>query len=524
MPIISAGIVTKQGKVVLSRQFTDISRIRVEGLLSAFPRLLSTTNSKQSTFIETGSVRYVYQPVDALLLVLITTKTSNIVEDLATLRLMGRIIPEYVPSFEEHVVTDKTFEILFAFDEIVVNGHRDNNTMEQVMTYLAMESHEEEVAKEEQRQRILAANKVAKERAAQIKAQKREMGYSGIGSGGIGGGMGGGGRGGDFGYDDPDPANHSGSRYGNVVPMQALNTAIEEPAAAPSRKVGAAGGGMTLGRAKKATDTASKVLLETGGPAVTLAAPAAASGAANATSGPSSSSGVHIKIEEKISASLHRDGGLENLDVRGDMAVTIADAQLANVRVLLKGYNQDFSFKTHTKINKNDFTSDRVLALKDGKPYPTMQQVEIVRWRLQDKRIKTPISVTCWPGEGSASVEYELENSAMTLYNVEILIPIARAGATVVECEVGEVNPNVDGQFLRWFIPRISANENSSASIEFELEASVDAASYFPIPINFRSDVSLAGVVVADVVNVENGMPAPFTTETILGTDNYVVQ
>eukprot|EP00744_Colponema_vietnamica_P009568 GILI01013596.1.p1 GENE.GILI01013596.1~~GILI01013596.1.p1 ORF type:complete len:514 (-),score=148.92 GILI01013596.1:141-1682(-) len=513
MPIISAGIVTKQGKVILSRQFTDISRIRIEGLLSAFPRLLSAANSKQSTFIETGSVRYVYQPVDSLLLVLITTKTSNIVEDLATLRLMGRIIPEYVEGFDEATITNKTFEILFAFDEIVVNGHRDNNTMEQVMTYLAMESHEEEVAKEEQKQRIAAANKVAKERAAQIKAQKREMGYQGIGSGGVGSGA-------SVGSPFSD-SNTGVSNFNSVVPAQALNTAIEDQPA-PARKVGGAGGGMTLGKAKKATDTASKILQESGAPAIATPTPSAT--AAASTSGATSSNGVHIKVDEKISATLHRDGGLENLDVRGDMSVTVADAQLANVRVLLRNYNQDFTFKTHTKINKNDFVSDRVLALKDGKPYPTMQQVEIVRWRLQDKRIKTPISVTCWPGEGSASVEYELENTAMTLYNVSILIPVAAAGASVVECEVGEVNPNFDGKYLRWFIPKISAKENSSASIEFELSSSVDAGAYFPIPINFQSDVSLAAVSVADVVNVENGMPVPFTTETTLGTDGYLVQ
>lgn len=516
MPIISAGIVTKQGKVILSRQFTDISRIRIEGLLSAFPRLLSTANGKQSTFIETGSVRYVYQPVESLLLVLITTKTSNIVEDLATLRLMGRIIPEYVEGFDEAIITEKTFEILFAFDEIVVNGHRDNNTMEQVMTYLAMESHEEEVAKEEQRQRILAANKVAKERAAQIKAQKREMGYTGIGSGGVGSGSNVGSPYGDN--------NIGGNAFGSshIVPTQALNTAIEDQPA-PARKVGGAGGGMTLGKAKKAVDTASKVLQETGAPAVS--APSATV-AASSTSGVTSSSanGVHIKIDEKISATLHKDGGLENLDVRGDMSVTVADAELANIQVRLRNYNQDFTFKTHTKIDKNKFLSDRLLALKDDKPFPTLQQVEIVRWRLQDKRIKTPITLTCWPGQDSATVEYELENTAMTLYNVSILIPIAAAGASVVECSVGEVNPNFDGKYLRWFIPKISAKENSNASIEFELSNPVGDGSYFPIPINFQSDVSLAAVSVADVVNVVNSMPVPFTTETTLGTDGYVVQ
>jgi hypothetical protein len=57
----------------MARQFVDMSRIRIEGLLAAFPKLMGTGN-KQHTFIETETVRYVYQPMEALFLLLITNK------------------------------------------------------------------------------------------------------------------------------------------------------------------------------------------------------------------------------------------------------------------------------------------------------------------------------------------------------------------------------------------------------------------------------------------------------------------
>jgi len=47
---------------LVSRQYMDMSRIRIEGLLAAFPKLVGT--GKQHTYVETENVRYVYQPME----------------------------------------------------------------------------------------------------------------------------------------------------------------------------------------------------------------------------------------------------------------------------------------------------------------------------------------------------------------------------------------------------------------------------------------------------------------------------
>ena len=76
-----------------------MTRIRIEGLLAAFPELVGSSSSqgKQHTYVETENVRHVYQPLEngTMYLLLVTNKASNILEDLDVLRMLAKTLPEY---------------------------------------------------------------------------------------------------------------------------------------------------------------------------------------------------------------------------------------------------------------------------------------------------------------------------------------------------------------------------------------------------------------------------------------------
>ncbi|KAF4532529.1 hypothetical protein B566_EDAN010821 [Ephemera danica] len=163
MVLIAAAVCTKTGKAMVSRQFVEMTKARIEGLLAAFPKLMST--GKQHTFVETESVRYVYQPLEKLYMLLITTKASNILEDLETLRLFSRVI--------------------------VALGYRESVNLAQIRTFVEMESHEEKVYQAVRLTQEREAKNKMREKAKELQRQHMEAtkkgGMKGMAYGGSGG-------------------------------------------------------------------------------------------------------------------------------------------------------------------------------------------------------------------------------------------------------------------------------------------------------------------------------------------------
>ncbi|KAI6246244.1 Coatomer subunit delta [Erysiphe necator] len=177
MVVLAASICTRGGKAVLSRQFREISRSRIEALLASLPKLADT--GTQHTTVEQDSVRFVYQPLDELYMVLVTNRQSNILQDIDTLHVFVQVITSICKSLEEREILKNAYELLSAFDEIVSQGYRENLTINQIKSFLEMESHEERIQEIISRNKELEATEERKRKAKQLEIQRKEASRGG---------------------------------------------------------------------------------------------------------------------------------------------------------------------------------------------------------------------------------------------------------------------------------------------------------------------------------------------------------
>ncbi|KAK2191611.1 hypothetical protein NP493_50g04000 [Ridgeia piscesae] len=511
MVLLAAAVCNKTGKAIISRQFVEMTRSRIEGLLAAFPKVMNT--GQQHTFVETESVRYVYQPMEKLYMLLITTKASNILEDLETLRLFARVIPEYCKSMEESEIADQAFPLIFAFDEVVALGYRESVNLAQIRTFTEMDSHEEKVFQAVRQTQEREARENMKRKAKELQQQRRDIAKGGGRRGiGIGGGFGSG------------SSDHSSSPH--IDSMSSMEPS-KPTYQAPSRPAG--GRGMKLGKTKDVESFVDQLKSE--GEQVISSDRGISSKASmisKVATPVANQESVHLRMEEKISLTAGRDGGLQNLEVHGFLMLRITDDTFGRVKIdVTNNDSKGIQIQTHPNVDKKHFANAGVIGLKNpSKSFPLNQDVGVLKWRFQTQDDSLmPISINCWPNETNSgcdvNIEYELEQENMELNDVSICIPLpSGAGAPLVnECD-GEYHHDSRKNVLEWTLPVIDAS-NKSGAMEFSIAGHPD--DFFPVTVSFISKKPYCDIQINDVQMIDGDTPVKFSSEIVFYVDKYEI-
>ncbi|KAI0147257.1 hypothetical protein GGR57DRAFT_477678 [Xylariaceae sp. FL1272] len=514
MVVLAASICTRGGKAVLSRQFIEMPRSRIEALLASFPKLADS--GTQHTTVEQDNVRFVYQPLDELYMVLITNKQSNILQDIDSLHLFAQVVSSICRSLDRSEIENNACELFSAFDEIVTLGYRENLTLSQIKTFLEMESHEERIQEIIARNKELEATEERKRKAKQLEMQRKESARSGR------------------------PGAPRTPVYPTYTPptrptptetydsYEAEKNKSYKPAASKVK-------GMQLGKKSKTTDMFERVRGDMGAevddtPLVPVAAAPAAEPAAAAPHLSSSldRDAIHVTINEAIGAKISREGSLTSLTVSGDLNLRITDPSLTKVKLNLAATpSHGAQFRTHPNVDRGVWSSTQVIQMSNAaRGFPVNNSVGVLRWRATpkvDDPSALPISFTVWVNKGQGglqtiTIEYELTGGD-TLKDVSVVIPYATSEPAINSFDAVY---EVSGDTLEWSIGTVS-EDNGTGSFEFDAHAE-DENEFFPMQVRFSKTSPFVDVDVSSVVLVEEGEEVTFSKDIRSVADNYLVE
>jgi len=534
MVILAVTICTRPGKLIVSRQFVEMTRIRIEGLIAAFPKLL-TGAGKQHTFVETDNVRYLYHPLEGLYLVLITSKTSNIVQDLETLKLVSKLVTEYCPSLEEDTLRENPFDFVFAVDEVISLGYREQMSLSQVKTSMEMQSHDHRLAVLMRKEQEEEAKRRMKEKQREIDATNRERGRGGM-SGKSGGGFGSSSMtGGDVDPFDSSQQTGMGNNDGGSGFSGGSRTVTPPAPTAPKAaiaknkiKLGSKGGAKNALLDQMALEgevVADPVNMGMGGPPVHDAYSA----------GPAATQmqeAVHFNIEESCNISFESDGTLEKMLVTGSIMLLCTDPEQSSVKVRVSNRaGSDFQYKTHPKLAKEPFFSSKpdawLMLAKEGS-FPCGNPLGVLKWRYQSNdEDKVPVKVTCWPsnqrGNTHVNMEYELGDTITELSDLVISFPLpgscTRSPEIVDSC--GETQFDSKNMQLHWRISEVDES-NSTGALEFSLPEAPEE-SFFPITVTFSASQTYCPIEVVEVMHSQSNQPVKHSKNVSLKPEEFTI-
>ncbi|OIR57507.1 MAG: coatomer subunit delta [Amphiamblys sp. WSBS2006] len=460
MVVVLAAVCDDGGAILLSKQFFEMKRGRVEQLVYNFGSLVR--EGAQNTVLETDTVRYLYSPLEPqLYLTIATTLDSNVFEDNDTLAILGEMIHEQCeektakkksglfvlgavqeaqPATLAEKIRRATFEILFGMEEAVFGGIRTVTTASQLSTILEMESHDEMMQIAITREKEQDAKDIAKRRMKEIELEKR------------------------------------GERAAKHIEKKAPPAAAPKTEEAPKRP---AARGMQLGR---------KV---------------------ERASGKEQSAVLEAVVEETVEIELGSDGSLRVFEVDGVLRIKACDKKAAKARLYTE-HNTGLEFQTHPNIDRDLFEEESCLCLKGkASQFPVQKGVSVLRWKevLQDSE-DLPLRAVCWTSSSErdgvavhdVSVEVSQCRLDVSLSDVEVEVPSEEG--EVFQCD-GECVYDGERRAYVWSVGKIDGDSPSSV-----LEFRVCAASgevFFPVKIVFSSDDSIShfSVIRADVPGTE---------------------
>lgn len=432
------------------------------------------------------------------------------------------VVPDTIGSavnITEEKISEKAFELIFAFDEVITfGGYKESINLQQIRTNLEMESHEEKLHNMIKLSKMESARDQARDAAKSIREKKREEQRMGISGGSSMSSM---------------SSNYSSGGSSDSMPytVPVTPTSVTTPSVSTASSKTSRGivKGMSLSTSNKSKSLEDALVKEDKLAPIASSRTAHEDSAAVAAAAMAASQQfpIVVLIQEKVSASISRDGVVNSFDIKGSLSVTASteDAALNTIQLSM-GACDSFSFNTHPKINKAAFDKSSIVQLKDTtKGFPVGRPVGVLKWSLLNgNEHLLPLKINCWPedesrGQMNVTIDFSLENSDCVLHNVRIRIPLMTKDVPKMLSIDGNYKVNSQDMELIWEVDMIDRS-NPSGNMEFTiLQKNADV--FFPISVEFSSNHLVCPVEVSGVIGAQDGRPIMYSLSKGMMAEEY---
>ena len=240
---------------------------------------------------------------------------------------------------------------------------------------------------------------------------------------------------------------------------------------------------------------------------------------------------VSITVDEKIVATISKDGDLGKFEVRGEIFLYVNDESKANAEVHLSVEDmKGVAIKPHPELNRTLWTSQQIIAPKQGaQGFPVNTKLEALKYKYSTNNASDlPLNITVWNAtEGKVNVitleaEFNAKNPKFAqLANMKIIIPLGTAKEPqITKVENSEVNYMEKEHMLEWSIEKL---DSSKITAGIELKTQGDLSSIFPFDVRMSYPYSILGAKVIKVQSGDTKQPLSYAEKISMTCENYQI-
>lgn len=505
---------TKAGKLLLCRDFRDISRTLVEDCVSSLPQLIRET--QEHTFVEHNSLRLTYLPLGPMFVMSINDKASNILEDTEVLRAIHSAIHAVIGGgITEEAICMKALEIIFTLDDIISIGYRNVCSESLLANSLEMDSANERLVDNQRKIQEMEAKKKAKEFEL---AQRKKV------------------------FSPKDAVSGSDSYKGSSSTDVMSSTskpaifafAKDEVQASGVNKTSSGDGKKTLVLGAKKKGKANEPVSEANNKgkdapqAETAKAKTSLVADVEEKYNPLTAA-VVFQVTEQVECKLTREGKLKHFAIKGDISFVIKDPKLTKLAILVQSEQKaNLNAKVPPTFNRKNWTEDSVLIAKDDKVnFQKNLTVPAIKYGVESEKGNfNPFVFSVWQSGNSLTVECEFNGKQTWLdrvANLQVKIPGIGSKPKLIEKSNSEYTYEGSSQEILWTIKSLGEGAEDTASLNVEFPDTIEEEDTYPWTIDFTANKPFGDFEIVTVKNLETDEDATIGVETAVKISSFQV-